>query len=102
MTMSKLDALRATLADYGQVVVAFSGGVDSAFLLKVAADVLGARCHAITAVSVTMARSEVEDARALGAELGLGARHHVVASHSSTCRASPQGPTHRCALARPS
>ena len=52
----KLAALRTTLAGYDQMVVAFSGGVDSAFLLAVAADVLGERCHAVTAVSETMAR----------------------------------------------
>src|SRR5687767_7262338 len=73
----KLAALRQALAAQRQVVVAFSGGVDSAFLLRVAVDALGDGCHAVTAVSATMARSEVADARALGQELGLGDRHHV-------------------------
>lgn len=98
--MSKLDALHATLAGYGPVVVAFSGGVDSAFLLKVAADALGERCHAVTAVSQTMARSEVADARALAAELGLGARHHVVESHELEVPGFADNPTHRCALCK--
>ncbi len=40
---TKLEALRDKLTGYGQVVVAFSGGVDSAFLLKVAVDALGER-----------------------------------------------------------
>ena len=39
-------------------LVCFSGGVDSTLLLRVAHDVLGDRCHALTAVSVTMAASE--------------------------------------------
>ena len=60
------------------LLVAFSGGVDSAFLLRVGLDALGDRCHAVTAVSPTMARSEVADARALGVELGLADRHHLV------------------------
>jgi uncharacterized protein len=98
--MAKLDALRATIAAYDQVVVAFSGGVDSAFLLKVAADVLGARCHAVTAVSHTMARSEVADAAALAAELGLGDRHHVVASHELEVPGFADNPEHRCALCK--
>ena len=98
--MSKLDALRQTLTGYGQVVVAFSGGVDSAFLLKVAADTLGARCHAVTAVSQTMARSEVADAIALAAELGLGDRHHVVESHELEVPGFADNPTHRCALCK--
>jgi uncharacterized protein len=98
--MDKLAALRTTLASYDRVVVAFSGGVDSAFLLAVAADVLGDRCHAITAVSPTMARSEVADASALAAELGLGARHHVVESHELEVPGFADNPTHRCAMCK--
>jgi len=98
--MTKLDALRDTLRGYGRVVVAFSGGVDSAFLLKVAAEVLGERCHAVTAVSETMARSEIAETAALAAELGLGARHHVVASHELEQPGFSDNPTHRCALCK--
>lgn len=97
---SKLDALRAELAGYGQVVVAFSGGVDSAFLLKVAVDVLGEQCHAVTAVSPTMARSEIRAASELAAELGLGVRHHVVDSHELEVPGFADNPTHRCALCK--
>jgi uncharacterized protein len=98
--MDKLEALRAAIAAYDQVVVAFSGGVDSAFLLKVAADVLGERCHAVTAVSQTMARSEIADAAALAAELGLGARHHVIESHELEVPGFADNPEHRCALCK--
>ena len=97
---AKLDALRDTLQGYGRVVVAFSGGVDSAFLLKVAADTLGERCHAVTAVSETMARSEIAEATALGAELGLGARHRLVESHELERPGFTDNPTHRCALCK--
>jgi uncharacterized protein len=100
MAMAKLDTLRDTLRAYGRVVIAFSGGVDSAFLLKVAADTLGENCHAVTAVSETMARSEIADAQALGAELGLGARHRVVASHELERPGFRDNPTHRCALCK--
>lgn len=98
--MDKLEALRAAIAAYDQVVVAFSGGVDSAFLLKVAADVLGERCHAVTAVSQTMARSEIADATALAAELGLGPRHHVIESHELEVPGFADNPEHRCALCK--
>jgi uncharacterized protein len=98
--LAKLDALRDTLRGYRRVVVAFSGGVDSAFLLKVAADTLGERCHAVTAVSETMARSEIADTVALAGELGLGARHHVVASHELERPGFAANPTHRCALCK--
>jgi pyridinium-3,5-biscarboxylic acid mononucleotide sulfurtransferase len=100
MAMAKLDALRDTLRGYGRVVVAFSGGVDSAFLLRVAADTLGDDCHAVTAVSETMARSEIADTAALAAELGLGARHHVVESHELARPGFSDNPTHRCALCK--
>jgi uncharacterized protein len=97
---TKLDALRATLADYGQVVVAFSGGVDSAFLLKVAVDTLGDRCHAVTAVSPTMARSEVKSAIELATSLGLAERHHVVESHELERPRFADNPVDRCALCK--
>ncbi len=96
----KLDALHATLADYGTVVVAFSGGVDSAFLLAVAMRALGDHCHAVTAVSPTMARSEVKDAIALAQQLGVGDRHHVVESHELEVPGFAENPTHRCALCK--
>jgi uncharacterized protein len=76
--VARHQALADQLAALPGVVVAFSGGVDSAFLLKVAIAALGERAHAVTAVSPTMAKAEVADARALGAELGLGDRHHLV------------------------
>lgn len=98
--MSKLATLRETLTSYGQVVVAFSGGVDSAFLLKVATEVLGDRCHAVTAVSPTMARSEVADAIALARELGLGDRHHVIDSHELEVPGFADNPANRCALCK--
>jgi uncharacterized protein len=54
-----------------RVVVAFSGGADSAFLAAVAQRVLGHRAHAVTAVSPSLAGDEEADCRALAAELGL-------------------------------
>lgn len=70
--MGDLAALRAQLAQLGEVVVAFSGGADSSFLAFVAHDVLGpARATAVTAVSPSLAGAEHDDCRALAAEWGL-------------------------------
>jgi pyridinium-3,5-biscarboxylic acid mononucleotide sulfurtransferase len=68
----KLAALRDGLAGLGAVVVAFSGGADSAFLAHVATDTLGAqRSLCATAVSASLAPEELADCRALASEWGL-------------------------------
>ena len=58
--MSKLDDLKKNLRGLGKVAVAFSGGVDSTFLLKVAHDVLGAEVLALTAASKFIPRKELD------------------------------------------
>ena len=56
------------------VIVAYSGGVDSAFLAAIANEVLGDKAIAITAVSPSLAPSELEEAKTLASELGLNFR----------------------------
>jgi uncharacterized protein len=68
----ELVRLRARLEELSRVVVAFSGGVDSAFLAWVANDTLGPRrAHALTAVSPSLPDAERSDCAALAAEWGL-------------------------------
>ncbi len=67
----KLDDLKRRISDKGSLVVAYSGGVDSGLLAKVATDVLGGSALCIILDSETMARSELIHAINLAESLGL-------------------------------
>jgi len=91
---AKRQRLRDQIAASGSALVCFSGGVDSTLLLRVAHDVLGDRCVALTAVSITMAESERAAARELAALIGV--RLEVVESHELERPGFAQNPTDRC------
>jgi pyridinium-3,5-biscarboxylic acid mononucleotide sulfurtransferase len=68
--MVALDRLRTIMGDMGSVLVAFSGGIDSTLVLKVAHDVLGARAVAVTAVSPTFPAIELARSQTICKEIG--------------------------------
>jgi uncharacterized protein len=74
----RLALLRGLLADMGSVLVCYSGGIDSAFVLAVAHQALGERAIAMTAVSPSLAPFERDEAIAVARQ--IGARHELAES----------------------
>ena len=73
---AKTQFLQRTLSGLERAVVAYSGGVDSTFLAKMAYDALGGQAMAVTAVSPSLARAERDDATRFAAQIGI--RHEFI------------------------
>jgi len=95
---AKLDHLRAIFAPMPSVMVAFSGGVDSTFVLKVAHDTLGDRLLALTTTSPTMPDQDRRSALAMAAR--IGARHLVIESNELEIPGYARNPLNRCYLCK--
>ena len=93
--MGKMGRLKEILNRMVRVVVAFSGGVDSSFLLKMAKDTLQDRnVLAVTAVSETYTSSELKQAKRFAKELGV--RHKIIFTNELKNKNFTTNPVNRC------
>lgn len=94
----KLKQLKSYLLAQSSLAVAFSGGVDSTFLLKVAHDTLGDKCIAVTASSCSFPERELNEAKGFCEAAGI--RHIVVRSEELEIEGFRHNPKNRCYLCK--
>lgn len=96
--MNKLELLRRNIKAKKNLLIAFSGGVDSALVAKIACDTLGDDALAVTANSWTLSRVELEHAKKLAEEIGI--RHKIIKFSELECKEFAKNPQNRCYYCR--
>lgn len=94
MLIEKLEQLKAIFVEMEQALIAYSGGVDSTLVAKIAYDVLGDRALAVTAVSPSLLPEELEDAKIQAATIGIP--HKIVQTHEMENPNYTSNPINRC------
>lgn len=92
--VDKLQLLISRLKEYKSPVIAFSGGVDSTFLARIAKDVFGDNLLLITATSSTYPFYELDEAKSLAAMLGI--KHKIIVSEEIEIPGYADNPPDRC------
>jgi pyridinium-3,5-biscarboxylic acid mononucleotide sulfurtransferase len=94
MLQDKLDQLISIFAGMERAIVAYSGGIDSTLIAKIAHDVLGDRALAVTAKSPSLLPEDLEDAIVQAQAIGI--RHEVVETHEMDNPNYSSNPINRC------
>ncbi|BBD61666.1 ExsB family protein [Nostoc sp. HK-01] len=90
----KLEQLKALFGEMERALIAYSGGVDSTLVAKIAYDVLGDRAMAVTAVSPSLLPEELEDAKIQAATIGIS--HQIVQTYEMENPNYTANPVNRC------
>jgi pyridinium-3,5-biscarboxylic acid mononucleotide sulfurtransferase len=94
MIQDKLAQLQALFEGMDRALIAYSGGIDSTLVAKIAQDVLGDRALAVTAVSPSLLPEDLEDAKIQAAKIGIA--HRLVETHEMANPNYTSNPINRC------
>lgn len=94
MVELKLERLRHLFVEMGQALIAYSGGIDSTLVAKIAYDVLGDRALAVTAKSPSLLPEELADA--IDQANSIGIAHQIVETHEMDNPNYSSNPVNRC------
>jgi uncharacterized protein len=92
--LEKLERLRALFREMEQALIAYSGGIDSTLVAKVAWDVLGDRALVVTAISPSLLPEDLEDACIQAEEIGI--HHELIRTHELENPDYASNPVNRC------
>ena len=94
MLLQKLEQLTTLFSEMENALIAYSGGIDSTLVAKIAVDVLGDRAIAVTAESPSLLPEDLEDARIQAAVIGIA--HKIVQTHEMDNPNYSSNPINRC------